>query len=63
MYTIKKTEKAITKFQTENDLRAYGVTDYSTLNMLNEKLMESINEKDIQLEKALDIILSKMNKN
>lgn len=59
----KKTEKAITKFQTENDLRAYGVTDYPTLNMLNKKLIESINEKDIQLEKALDIILSKMNKN
>lgn len=58
-----KTERAITKFQETYKLRAYGVTDYPTLEMLNEKLVERINEKDIQLEKALDVILSKMNKN
>lgn len=58
-----KTEKAITKFQKENKLRAYGVADYPTLKALNNKLIEKISKKDIQLEKALEVILSKMNKN
>jgi carboxyl-terminal processing protease len=58
-----KTEKAITKFQKENKLRAYGVADYPTLKALNKKLVEQVGKKDIQLEKALEVILSKMNKN
>lgn len=59
----KKTERAISKFQKENKLRIYGITDYPTLNKLNEKLIEAIHEKDIQLEKALEVIIGKMNKN
>lgn len=58
-----KTEKAIMKFQQEMGLRAYGIADHPTLKALNIKLVESINEKDIQLEKALEVILSKMNEN
>ncbi|WP_113672623.1 S41 family peptidase [Vallitalea guaymasensis] len=58
-----KTEKAITQFQKNMGLRAYGVSDHPTLKALNTKLIESINKKDIQLEKAMEVILSKINEN
>ncbi|MCT4545191.1 MAG: S41 family peptidase [Vallitalea sp.] len=58
-----KTEEAITKFQKDTGLRAYGVSDHPTLKTLNIKLLESLEKKDIQLDKALQIILSKMNEN
>ncbi|GMQ56051.1 S41 family peptidase [Vallitalea sediminicola] len=58
-----KTEKAVTQFQKNMGLRAYGVSDHKTLKALNTKLIESINKKDIQLEKALEVILSKINEN
>ncbi|MCT4688666.1 S41 family peptidase [Vallitalea sp.] len=59
----KKTEKAVTEFQKKMRLRVYGVSDHPTLKALNTKLTESIKEKDIQLEKALHVILSKINEN
>ncbi|GKX28525.1 putative CtpA-like serine protease [Vallitalea longa] len=58
-----KTEKAITEFQKKMGLRAYGVADYPTLNALNKCLHDSISQKDIQLEKAMEVILSKINEN
>lgn len=58
-----KTEKAITAFQKKMGLRVYGVSDYPTLNALNKSLKDSIIKKDIQLDKAMEVILSKMNEN
>lgn len=52
---------AVYKFQKDNGLYPYGVCDYSTQKKLNDIYLKSISEKDIQRDKALEIILGKIN--
>jgi len=52
----KETHDAIYKFQEENGLYPYGVADFTTIAKINEAVTEKIKEKDIQLEKAIEVM-------
>lgn len=52
---------AIYKFQQDVGLYPYGVCDFTTQKKLNEKYRKSIVKNDIQLNKALKIVLDKIN--
>lgn len=45
-----KTVKAIEKFQEDNELTINGIADFNVQVKLNDKLLENISKKDIQLE-------------
>lgn len=53
---------AINKFQLDQGLYGYGVCDLTTQSKINEALYKSIEESDPQLNKAVSLILEKMNK-
>lgn len=53
------TAKATEKFQADTGLFPYGVMDYTTQNMLNDKIAELEVEEDRQFDKAYDVLLKK----
>ena len=50
------TFEQVKKFQFDNNLGSYGGIDYTTQRTLNKAALEKSNEKDIQLEKAIEVI-------
>lgn len=57
-----KTFQAIKKFQTDFGGYSYGVCDFGTQDALNTALQKSIWANDIQLEKAVSLILDEIEK-
>lgn len=57
-YFSKQTDEAVKGFQKDNDLKATGVVDEDTAQMLEAKILEKIREKDddLQLQKAEEVI-------
>lgn len=51
-----KTFEAVRTFQGDEGLYAYGVCDFTTQDALNQALIRSMNENDIQLLKAIEIL-------
>ena len=56
-----ETKEAVKKFQKDNNMFSYGVFDFATQRKLNEAIVNKRNNTDIQLDKAMEIILSKIN--
>lgn len=57
----KKTFDSVKEFQIDQGLYGYGVCDFTTLARLNEALQKSVWEKDPQLNKAVELILDRLN--
>ena len=55
-----KTFEAIKQFQSDQKVYAYGICDYLTQDLLNKAFMEKKNQKDLQLDKALEILMVQM---
>jgi len=54
-----KTVAAVSKLQKESGLSPYGVLDYTTMNTLDKKVKDFVtgsNDKDFQLEKAIELL-------
>jgi len=51
-----KTFVAIQKFQSDNNIHSYGILDYSTQQLLNDKLNRLYTEVDAQYSKAVDVL-------
>lgn len=56
----RETLNGIKKFQKDQGLYSYGICDFTTQERLNSALIQSIEEKDPQLDKAISLVLEKV---
>ncbi|VDN48954.1 conserved exported protein of unknown function [Petrocella atlantisensis] len=55
-----KTFEAIKQFQSDQKVYVYGICDYLTQDLLNKAFMEKKSEKDLQLDKAVETLMTQM---
>lgn len=53
--------EAIKQFQEDQGLWAYGICDYTTQDYMNQAFIKSVDEKDIQLERGIEVLLEQIN--
>ncbi len=58
----RSTYNAVKQFQADQGLYPYGVCDYTTQKSLNDLLLEDLQSKDTQLEKAYEVLLDLLSK-